>query len=85
MRTLDTDIVIVGSGAAGGVLAATLAGLTTHRIVLLERGGHFGREFFNQREWDMSRALYAEQGTFPRRTTARFRCEAANAWAAARP
>lgn len=63
MRTLETDIVIIGLGAAGGVLAATLAGLTTHRIVLLERGGHFGREFFNQREWDMSRALYAEQGT----------------------
>ena len=62
MRVLDADIVIVGSGAAGGVLAATLAELTALRIVLLERGGHFGREFFNQREWDMSQALYAEKG-----------------------
>jgi choline dehydrogenase-like flavoprotein len=66
MRSLAADIVIVGSGAAGATLAATLAELTGQRIVVLERGGHFGREFFNQREWDMSQALYAEQG---RRTT----------------
>jgi choline dehydrogenase-like flavoprotein len=63
MRTLDCDVVVVGSGAAGGVVAATLAERTRFRVVLLERGGHFGREFFNQREWDMSRALYAERGT----------------------
>ena len=63
LRTLDADIVIVGSGAAGSTLAATLAELTQSRIVLFERGGHFGREFFNQREWDMSRALYAGNGT----------------------
>ncbi len=63
MRTLDTDIVIVGSGAAGGTLAATLAEKTGKRIVLLERGGHFGRESFNQREWDMSKMLYAGEGT----------------------
>lgn len=62
MRTLECDIVVVGSGAAGSVIAATLAELTQRRIVLLERGGHFGREFFNQREWDMSQALYAEKG-----------------------
>jgi choline dehydrogenase-like flavoprotein len=67
LRTLETDIVIVGSGAAGATLAATLGELGAHRIVLLERGGHFGREFFNQREWDMSEALYAEKGL---RTTA---------------
>src|SRR4051812_3273588 len=63
VRTIDTDIVIIGSGAAGATLAATLAEQTTKRIVLLERGGHFGREFFNQREWDMAQALYAGQGT----------------------
>jgi choline dehydrogenase-like flavoprotein len=62
VRTLTADIVIIGSGAAGSTLAATLAAHGAWRIVLLERGGHFGRESFNQREWDMSRALYAEQG-----------------------
>ena len=62
LRTLDTDVVIVGSGAAGSTLAATLSERAGLRIVLLERGGHFGREFFNQREWDMSNALYAERG-----------------------
>lgn len=62
MRTLDADVVIIGSGAAGGTLAATLAERSGLRVVLLERGGHFGREFFNQREWDMSNALYAERG-----------------------
>jgi choline dehydrogenase-like flavoprotein len=63
VRTLAADVIIVGSGAAGATLAATLAERTNLRIVLFERGGHFGREFFNQREWDMSQALYAEKGT----------------------
>ena len=62
MRTLEADVVIVGSGAAGATFAATLAERLKRRIVLLERGGHFGREFFNQREWDMTQALYAEKG-----------------------
>lgn len=61
MSHLECDILIVGSGAAGGVLAATLSELTTKRIVLVEKGGYFGAESFNQREWDMRR-LYAENG-----------------------
>ena len=61
MRSLDTDTdIVIGSGAAGSTLAATLTG--HHRVLLLERGGHFGRELFNQREWDRSRALYAGSG-----------------------
>lgn len=62
MRTLDCDVLIIGSGAGGGVLAATLSELTAARIVLVERGGHFRGESFNQREWDMTRRLYAGQG-----------------------
>jgi choline dehydrogenase-like flavoprotein len=58
---VDCDVLIVGSGAAGGVLAATLSELTNLRILLVERGGHFTRTFFNQREWDMG-VLYAERG-----------------------
>jgi choline dehydrogenase-like flavoprotein len=61
------DVVIIGSGAAGGVLAATLAELTGLRIILLEKGPFLGSEGFNQRELEMHRLLQAEQG---RRTTA---------------
>jgi choline dehydrogenase-like flavoprotein len=61
MRTIDCDILIVGSGAGGGVLAGTLSELLPNRkIVVAERGAHYGAEFFNQREWDM-RVLYAEK------------------------
>ena len=58
---IDCDILIIGSGAAGGVLAATLSELTKQSIVLVDRGAHYTSEFFNQREWDMNR-LYAERG-----------------------
>jgi choline dehydrogenase-like flavoprotein len=61
MTPLTCDIVIIGSGAAGGVLAATLSELTNKKIIVLEKGGWFGAEFFNQREWDM-RVLYADEG-----------------------
>lgn len=66
MNRIACDILIVGSGAAGGVLAATLAERTSKRIVVVEKGGWFGAEAFDQREWDM-RVLYADEG---RRTTA---------------
>jgi choline dehydrogenase-like flavoprotein len=55
------DVLIIGSGAGGGVLAATLAEFTDLDIVLVEKGAHYGSEFFNQREWDMG-VLYAERG-----------------------
>ena len=58
---IDCDILIIGSGAAGGVLAATLSELTSKSIVLVDKGAHYTSEFFNQREWDMNR-LYAERG-----------------------
>jgi choline dehydrogenase-like flavoprotein len=62
MKTLiDCDILIIGSGAAGGVLAATLSEFTGKSIVLVDKGAHYTSEFFNQREWDMNR-LYAERG-----------------------
>ena len=66
MTSLSCDILIIGSGAAGGVLAGTLAELTNKRIILLEKGGWFGAPFFDQREWDM-RVLFADEG---RRSTA---------------
>jgi choline dehydrogenase len=59
---LRCDILIIGSGAAGAVLAATLSEATDCSIVLVDKGGHYTSDFFNQREWDMG-VLYAEQGT----------------------
>ena len=61
MNRLDCDVLIIGSGAAGGTLAGTLSELTDWRIVLAEKGGYFGSEFFDQREWAM-RVLYAREG-----------------------
>jgi len=67
MRTIETDVLIIGSGAGGGVLAGTLSELLPgKRIVIAEKGGHYGAEFFTQREWD-ARVLYADKG---RRSTA---------------
>jgi len=61
MNRLVCDVLIIGSGAAGGVLAATLSESGNKRIILVEKGGHFTHEFFNQNELDM-RVLYAEAG-----------------------
>lgn len=62
MHRLECDILILGSGAAGGTLAGTLSELTSHSIILAEKGPHYTRTFFNQREWDMN-VLYADEGT----------------------
>lgn len=61
MTTLQADILVIGSGAAGGVLAATLSEFTGQRIILIEKGGYFTHEFFDQRELDMN-VLYADRG-----------------------
>jgi choline dehydrogenase-like flavoprotein len=61
MTHVECDVLIIGSGAAGGVLAATLSELTAKRIVLVEKGGYFTKTFFNQNELDM-RVLYADEG-----------------------
>jgi choline dehydrogenase-like flavoprotein len=66
VTTLSCDVLVIGSGAAGGVLAATIAERTPLSVVLVEKGGYYGAEFFNQREWDM-RVLYAGR---PGRSTA---------------
>jgi choline dehydrogenase-like flavoprotein len=66
MTHLRADVLIIGAGAAGATLAATLAERGFGRIILVEKGPHYGAAFFNQRELDMS-VLRAESG---RRTTA---------------
>jgi len=61
-RTVACDVLIVGSGAAGAVLAATLAERTGLDIVLVEGGGYFGREAMTGDEGQMARRLYAGGG-----------------------
>ena len=83
--TIDCDVLIIGSGAAGSVLAATLAERTELRIVLVERGGHFGREAMTGRELADGAAPLRRAAARARPTTAPSRCAAANASAAGRP
>ena len=58
---LDCDVVIVGSGAGGGVVAAELAeaGLD---VIVLEEGGHHTTEEFTAESTAMVRMLYRDGG-----------------------
>ena len=58
---LDADVVIVGSGAGGSVLAAELA-QAGKRVVLLEEGGyHTHTDFKGQEGWSYPN-LYQDRG-----------------------
>lgn len=60
----ETEVCVVGSGAAGGVVAAALAA-RGRRVVVLEEGPHLEREDFNRREADSFRRLYFDLGMRP--------------------
>jgi choline dehydrogenase-like flavoprotein len=61
-RTSHCDVVVVGSGAGGGVVAAELAeaGLD---VVVLEEGDHHPTESFTSSTLGALRSLYREAGT----------------------
>jgi choline dehydrogenase-like flavoprotein len=61
---VDSDVVVVGSGAGGGVIAAVLAeaGLD---VVVLEAGGHFEEPDFDAHELPAYRDLYWRGGWTP--------------------
>jgi choline dehydrogenase-like flavoprotein len=61
MTSLNCNVVVIGSGAAGATFAATLAERGVKDIVLLEKGAHYDKTFFNQNELDMS-VLKADRG-----------------------
>lgn len=64
--TLEADVVIVGTGAGGGVTAEILAAAGL-RVVMLEEGAHRKTEEVPMREaWAFSR-LYREGGAIPTR------------------
>lgn len=53
----DVDVCVVGSGAAGAILATKLAE-AGKSVVVLERGGYYDGESMNQREEDMIPLLW---------------------------
>ena len=58
---LETDVVIVGSGSGGGVIAGTLA--TQGRdVVVLEAGGYYNEADFHQLELPAYQTLYRNGG-----------------------
>jgi len=62
--TLSADVVIVGSGSGGGVVAGELA-RAGHDVVVLEMGGYFNENDFNQSELWAYENLYLRGGYFP--------------------
>jgi choline dehydrogenase-like flavoprotein len=63
---MERDIVIIGSGAGGGTVAAALAPLCRSgvRIALFEQGARLADVEFTGSELDMAPALYEEGGGF---------------------
>jgi ferredoxin len=55
----DPDVVIIGSGAAGSILAEQMLG-RGRRVLLLEKGKHVDPEQFNEDEIDMLGKLYSD-------------------------
>ena len=66
MSSLRFDVVIVGSGAGGGTVAARLGELVRQgrSVLVVERGPRFLDSDFTGRELEMAGALYADGGGF---------------------
>jgi choline dehydrogenase-like flavoprotein len=58
---LDCDVVVVGSGAGGGVVAGELAS-AGYDVVVLEKGEYVAERDFDQRELGMLRKTYLDSG-----------------------
>ncbi len=58
---LDCDVVIIGSGAGGGVVAGELAAAGKD-VIVLEKGGYYNEADFNQYEAEMMSKLYLDRG-----------------------
>ena len=57
----NVDVCVIGSGAAGAILATKLAE-SGKSVVLLERGGYYDGDSMNQREADMIPRLWMNSG-----------------------
>lgn len=58
---LECDVVVIGSGAGGAVVARELAELG-HAVVVLEEGAYFDRSEFTGRAFDMQARMYKNGG-----------------------
>lgn len=61
IATLETDVVIVGSGCGAGVCAYNLAS-AGHRVLVLEKGYHFPASYFPMSAGDASTQLFENGG-----------------------
>lgn len=62
--TLEADVVVVGSGAGGGVIAGELA-QAGRKVCVVEMGGYFDESDFLGLEIPAYQQLYLNQGPFP--------------------
>ena len=60
-QTLDADVVVIGSGAGGGVVAAELAA-AGKSVLVLEKGGYYNEADFTGREAEMMPKVYLKRG-----------------------
>jgi len=60
--TLEADVVVIGSGAGGGVVAGELA-LVGKSVIVLEKGGHNNEATFTLQEAQATPELYLKRGT----------------------
>ena len=58
---LEADVVVIGSGAGGGVVAAELAAAGQH-VIVLEKGGYHNEADFDGAEFTALRDLYEKRG-----------------------
>lgn len=58
--TLSTDVLVIGSGAGGGVVAGELSA-AGQDVLVVEKGGYYAEQDFNGRELD-SQKLYERRG-----------------------
>jgi choline dehydrogenase-like flavoprotein len=62
--SLEADVVVVGSGSGGSVIAGTLAG-QGQKVIVLEASGYFTEQDFNQLELPAYQEMYWRGGPTP--------------------
>ena len=61
-RTLESEVLVIGSGAGGGVVAGELAA-AGHEVMVLEKGGYYAEKDFTGNEAEMSVKLFEKRGS----------------------